>query len=129
MGLPQWFWVTNWKPLTDRVQAGGVWAEVTARPTSLTINPGSGLPAVKCDGPGEAYDSGRSAEAQRSDCSYTYQRSSAGLPGSAYQVTVTVTWGGTWRGSDGAGGALPALTRSTAFPVRIAEGQAVAGGR
>lgn len=128
VGLPHWFWVTNWRDHRDRISAGGVWAEVTAQPTSMTITPGGGLPSVGCDGPGTAYDPGRSAAEQRSDCSYTYQRSSAGLPGSAYRVTVTVTWGGTWRGSGGTGGTLPVLIRSTSFDLPVAEGQAVAGG-
>lgn len=128
VGLAEWFWVTNWRSRNDRVQAGGVWAEVTARPTGLTIDPGAGHAPLTCPGPGTAYDRSRPAQSQQSDCSYTYQRSSAGLPGSAYQVTVTVTWGGTWVGSGGAGGALPALSRSATFPLRVAEGQAVTGG-
>jgi hypothetical protein len=128
VGLAEWFWVANWSAHTGRAQAGGVWAEVTARPTSLTISPGPGQPSVRCDGPGTAYDSRRSADGQRSGCSYTYTRSSAGLPSGAYQVTATVTWGGTWVGSGGTGGTLPALSRSTTFDLRVAEGQAVTGG-
>jgi hypothetical protein len=128
VGLPEWFWVTNWSTRTDRARAGGVWAEISARPTRLTINPGAGQRPVSCDGPGAAYDRKRSADAQRTDCSYTFVRSSAGLPSSAYRVTVTVTWGGSWQGSGGEGGSLPALARSTTFPLRVAEGQAVTGG-
>jgi hypothetical protein len=128
VGLPEWVWITNWSTRTDRAQAGGVWAEISARPTSMTISPGAGLQTVSCPGPGKAYDRSRPADAQRSDCSYTFVRSSAGLPSSAYRVTVTVSWGGTWEGSGGAGGTLPALSRSTTFPLRVAEGQAVTGG-
>jgi hypothetical protein len=128
VGLSEWFWVTNWDSQHSRVQVGEVWAEVTARPTSLAISPGAGQSLVTCNGPGTAYDRRRPADGQRSDCSHTYGRSSAGLPSSAYQVTATVTWGGTWVGTGGAGGALPALSRSTRFPLRIAEGQAVTGG-
>lgn len=128
VGLAEWFWVTNWSARTARVRAGGVWAEVTARPTSMTIRPGRGLAPVSCDGPGTPYDPNRPAADQHSDCTYTYARSSAGMPSSAYQVTVTVTWGGVWSGSGGAGGTLPTLSRSTTFPVRIAEGQALTGG-
>jgi hypothetical protein len=128
VGLAEWFWVANWSSRTGRAEAGAVWAEVTARPTRLTINPGAGQPPVSCAGPGAAYDRTRPAAAQRSGCSYTYTRSSAGLPGSAYQVTVTVSWGGTWQGSGGTGGTLPTLSRSTSFPLPVAEGQAVTGG-
>lgn len=125
VGLPEWFWVRNWSSHHNRAQAGGVWAEVTARPTSLKINPGAGQPTVTCHGPGIAYHRGRPAAGQNSDCSYTYRRSSAGLPDNSYRVTATVTWAGTWVGSDGSGGALPALSRSSTFAVRVAEGQAV----
>jgi hypothetical protein len=128
VGLPQWFWVTNWDSHSDRVQVGGAWAAVTARPTGLTVDPGAGQRPLTCAGPGTAYDRQRSARSQRSGCSYTYNRSSAGLPNEAYTVTVTVTWGGTWVGSGGAGGTLPALSRSTTFPLRVAEGQAVTSG-
>ncbi len=128
VGLAEWFWVTNWSTRSARVQAGGTWAQVTARPTGLTIDPGSGQRSITCDGPGMPYDRRRPAGSQRSDCSYTYVRSSAGLPNAAYTVTVTVTWGGTWAGSGGTGGTLPALSRSTSFPLRVAEGQTVTGG-
>jgi len=128
VGLAEWFWVTNWSTQSARAQAGGVWAEVAAEPTDLTIHPGRGLDSVTCDGPGTPYDPKLPATAQRSDCTFTYDRSSAGLPHSAYTATVTVTWGGTWTGSGGAGGTLPALTRTTSIPIRIAEGQALTGG-
>lgn len=128
VGLAEWFWVTNWSTQSARAQAGGVWAEVSAEPTNLTIHPGRGLASVTCNGPGTPYDPRVPATAQRSDCTYTYARSSAGLPRSAYTATVTVTWGGTWSGSGGEGGTLPELTRSTSIPIRIAEGQALTGG-
>lgn len=128
VGLTEWFWVTNWTSRSNQVQAGGVWATVTAQPTGLTINPGAGQPSINCPGHGTAYDRTRPADTQRSNCSYTYVRSSAGLPRSAYQVTATVTWSGTWVGSGGTGGTLPSLARSATFPMRIAEGQSVTGG-
>lgn len=127
VGLAEWFWVTNWTSHSGHVQAGDVWATVTARPAGLRVDPGLGRPIV-CTGAGTAFDRTRPADAQHSDCSFTYERSSAGLARSAYQVTVTVTWGGTWVGSGGTGGSLPALARSTTFPLRVAEGQAVTGG-
>jgi hypothetical protein len=79
--------------------------------------------AMSCAGPGTAYDPGRPASAQRTDCSYTYRQSSKSQPQGVYRVTVTVVWGGTWVGSDGAGGGLPDISRSTTFPLPVAEGQ------
>ncbi|GAA4242398.1 hypothetical protein GCM10022254_75260 [Actinomadura meridiana] len=127
VGLPEWFWVTNWDSLSDRVAARSVWVEVVARPQSMTIDPGAGEPVVRCSGPGTVYDRSRSAASQRTDCSYTFARSSLREPGRAYRVRVTVLWGGTWRGSDGSGGVLPPLSRSTTFRLRVAEAQALYG--
>ncbi|GAA2456062.1 hypothetical protein GCM10010191_89230 [Actinomadura vinacea] len=123
VGLPHWFWVANWRPLSERAQAGGAWVEITARPQSLTVDPGGGQQSVRCPGAGTAYDASRPAASQRTDCSYTFSRSSLHQGDNAYRVRVTVTWGGTWVGSGGAGGVLPPLSRSTSFPVRVAEAQ------
>lgn len=127
VGLPEWFWVTNSRPISGRASARAVWVEVTARPQSLTINPGYGSRTVRCAGVGTAYDRSRPASTQRTDCSYTFPRSSAHESGGAYRVRVTVTWGGTWRGSDGTGGALPPLNRTTSFRLRVAEAQGLYG--
>jgi hypothetical protein len=114
--------------MSKRASAGPVWAEVTAAPQRIIIEPGAGLGSVTCGGPGTAYDPGRAASAQSTECSYTYVRSSAGQPDSAYTMTVTVVWGGTWQGSGGAGGTLPDIARSTSLPIRVAEGQGLYGG-
>ncbi|WP_208243726.1 hypothetical protein [Actinomadura violacea] len=127
VGLPEWVWVTNWHSQTGRVATRGVWVEVTARPQSMTIDPGYESPVVRCTGPGTAYDRSRPAANQHTNCSYTFSRSSLHEPGHAYRMRVSVTWGGTWRGSDGSGGALPPLTRSTVFRLRVAEAQSLYG--
>lgn len=126
VGLRHFYWAERgvWRPLKKRAQAGPVWAEVTAAPTRLVISPGD-RSSVACGGPGTPYDPSRSPDRQKTDCSHFYERSSAGLPGSAYLVTADVLWTAIWVGSGGAGGGLPSITRSTAFPVRIAEGQAL----
>lgn len=127
VGLPEWFWVTNWHSRSERVAARGVWVEVTARPLSMAVDPGHGRPVARCSGPGTPYDKARPAAAQRTNCSYTFSRSSLHEPGRAYRVRVSVTWGGTWRGSDGSGGVLPLLSRSTTFRLRVAEAQSLYG--
>src|SRR6266545_1937916 len=112
VGLPEWVWLASsqWHAVSRRASAGGVWAEVTASPQRIVIQPGVGLGSVGCDGPGIAYDPGRPASAQSSGCSYTYNTSSAGQPKDRYTMTVTVVWIGTWQGSGGAGGTLPAIS-------------------
>lgn len=126
VGLPEFFWVdrAHWYPRSKRAEAGGVWAEVTATPSRLSIRPGTG-DVLECGGPGTPYDRSRAPAGQNHNCTFTYKRSSAGLPGSAYRVTAEVVWTATWVGSGGAGGALPSLARSSSFPVRVAEGQAL----
>ncbi|MEV7006639.1 hypothetical protein [Streptosporangium sp. NPDC051022] len=127
VGLRHFFWAdrSQWHTISKRATAGPVWAEVTATPNHLVINPGSRQSSVTCQGPGTPYDPSKKPEAQKSDCSHLFTRSSAGLPGSQYRVTVSVVWTATWSGSGGAGGTLAPITTSTAFPLRVAEGQAL----
>jgi hypothetical protein len=130
VGLRHFYWVdrAQWVPHVKRVQAGGVWAQVTATPTRLDIAPGDGT-KLSCAGPGAPYDPSRAPEQQTSTCAHVYQRSSAGLAGSAYRVSASVVWSATWIGSDGAGGALAPLTITATFGLRVAEGQALVDGR
>lgn len=129
VGLPEWVWIprSQWRPLSKRAAAGGVWAQVTARPERLSIEPGSGLAARSCAGPGMAYDPARPASGQHTDCSYTYGRPSVSRPGAVYRVKVTVVWSGAWTGSGGTGGALPDLSRSSTFSLRVGEAQGLYG--
>jgi len=126
VGLPEWFWAdpAQWRPVSARVAVGGVWAQVTARPSRLQIQPGTGA-SLACTGPGTAYNPRLAASAQHTSCSYTYAESSDGLPGDAYQASVTVTWAAAWQGSGGAGGTLPPLGRTAAFALPVAEAQAL----
>jgi hypothetical protein len=130
VGLPEWVWLASgqWHAMSRRASAGGVWAEVIATPQRIVIEPGAGLRSVGCDGPGTVYDPGRSASSQSTGCSYTYAEPSAGQPKDRYTMTVTVVWSGAWQGSGGAGGTLPAISRSVSFPVAIAEGPALYSG-
>jgi hypothetical protein len=58
-------------------------------------------------------------------CGHAYDQSSAGQPGGAYRVTVTITWDITWVGTGGAGGALAPLETVAAAQFRVAESQAL----
>jgi hypothetical protein len=125
VGLPEWFWVpkADWNGTSVTVSAGPVWADAKAVPTELTYAPGGGNSDVSCDGPGAEYKKGG---AQQSACSYTYTQPSAGQPGNAYQASLVVTWTISWTGSGGAGGTITtAYTTGTAFPVRVAQAEAL----
>jgi len=129
VGLPEWFWVprAQWRPVTARVTVGAVWAQVTAVPQALQVQPGDSAPGtgITCDGPGVPAVAGASPAAVAGSCTHTYAQSSDGLPGNAYQVTVTMTWDATWTGSGGAGGALPPIGRPATFALPVAEAQAL----
>jgi hypothetical protein len=126
VGLPEWFWVGNWDPMHVTVAAGPVWARATAVPQQLTFNPGGGLNAVSCHGPGTAYRPALPLTAQQTDCSYTYPQPSTRQPGNAYQASVTVSWNVSWAGSGGAGGEVAAGVTSTApFTLPVAAGEAL----
>lgn len=126
VGLATWMWVDpgGSRPLSARAVAGPVWAEVTVRPVSTTWDPGDGHAPVGCLGPGTPYP------AESTDCSYTYDRSSAGQAKApsgdpSYTAQVSMTWEVTWRGSGGTSGTLPAITRTTSFAVAVMERQSV----
>jgi hypothetical protein len=126
VGIPLWFWVVErqWRPITRRVQTGPTWAEVTATPKQLVIEPGYGQRGVRCEGPGTPYEESLPAGSPGS-CTYTFTRSSAALPGATYAVRASVVWSAAWQGSGGAGAVLEPQVSTTRFGLRIAEGQAL----
>lgn len=137
VGLPTWLWVEpgSWRVLRQRTTAGPVWAEVVATPVATTWDPGDGSAPFTCGGPGTVYDRSRPESVQSTDCSYTYRRSSAGQPQTGpddndrfFTVTVTTSWQVTWTGTAGSGGTLPVLTRTSSFPLAVAQRQTVVTG-
>lgn len=128
VGLPEWFWVprSDWHPLSMTVHAGPIWATATATPIQLTFEPGNGLAAVSCVGPGTPYDAATSTARGHSSCSFTYEQSSAGEPGDVYRASVAVSWRVTWTGSGGVGGVLNAdLLVPYAFALSVAQAEAL----
>jgi hypothetical protein len=108
------------------VTAGPVWATATAAPAGLSFQPGGGLGAVTCAGPGTAYSQAVAPSKQHTACSYVYQQPSVSQPGHAYQASVVVTWRVTWTGSGGAGGVLNAgLPITFSFALPVAQGEAL----
>ena len=99
-------------------------ASCSATPVSAAWAMGDGT-TVTCKGPGTAYAAGDNPSAASPTCGYTYEPSSAGQPGGAYQVTVTITWDITWAGAGGAGGVLAPLQTVAAAEFRVAESQAL----
>jgi len=127
-----WFWTdpATFGVRVKRVQAGAVWAQVTAEPVSLWLDPGDGQAAVACVGPGRAWQDGRDGQWDRAPggCDYQYQRSTFGYPRGELTATFGITWRVSWTGSTGAapaGGVLPDLRTTTTDTFAVAEAQAV----
>lgn len=124
--LPTWLWIAPaiWRPQSRTAQVPGESVTATATPVAASWSMGDGH-TVTCRGPGTPYKSGDSPAAASPTCGYTYTRSSAGQPGAAFHVTVTITWDITWTATGGAGGTLPPLSSAAAAALRVAESQAV----
>jgi len=120
VAIPTWFWVDRWQPITQRTQAGGVWAQVVATPVEATWFTGDGSAPLRCSA-NEAW----SADAQPTSCEHVYARSSAGQTRNAYTARVVVTWQVRWAGSGGRSGTLPLMQRESMFPIAVAERQTV----
>lgn len=124
--LPLWLWVAAnvWQPQSKTAQVPGEAVTATATPVLAAWSMGDGK-TVTCKGPGTAYAAGDNPSAASPTCGYTYDQSSAGQPGGAYKVTVTITWDITWAGAGGAGGVLAPLQTVAAAQFQVAESQAL----
>jgi hypothetical protein len=133
VGEHTWVWVDRvvFSPRRKRVQAGAVWALVTATPVTLRVEPGDG-PAVVCDGAGTPFDATRyGLHAASPTCDHVYARSSFGLPEERVTATYEIWWRVTWVGSTGtapASGSLPDLVSRATTRFAVAEAQALITG-
>ncbi|WP_443282141.1 hypothetical protein [Streptomyces sp. 8N114] len=137
VNLDTWVWLDKgkFKPVDvtaslDLEDGTHLSATTTAKPTSLTLEPGtgdakmypgSGKCVVKNGQLGEEYSAGK--KDQTPPCGIRYLRAS-GKNGS-YPLKATLTWNITWKGSDGTGGDLPAGTFSTTKDVTVKEIQSI----
>lgn len=131
VNTPTYFWVAEetWAPVVARAEFGPVWAEATAEPTALIVDPGDLTEPVRCEFKPPEYVPGTPTETF-AGCSHRYLNSSAVAPnGESFTVTVSLEWHVTWRGSDGSGGDLGTLTTtSEGRPLLVAEVQAIVTG-
>lgn len=125
VNLETWLWVdeSTWREVSAEASAGGYFVRITATPdrTEWDMGEGRGGPTCRENTP---YDTGRSASAQESGCTYTYERPSAREEGRAYYATVTMVWTLAVESN------LPVTTepeaeREESFHVRVDEAQAL----
>ncbi len=128
--VPTWLWVDQgwWTTYEATASAGRVSSTVTATPVATEWNLGDGH-RVSCRGPGVAWRPGRTDSPGA--CTHTYRRTSAGQPGGTFTIEATVTFDVSWSSTVAAGGALPAISRSSTVDVEVGEVQAIGtrGGR
>ncbi|MET9392594.1 hypothetical protein ABZY20_19735 [Streptomyces sp. NPDC006624] len=134
VNLPTWVWLDKGTFKEVKVRAElpntGLWAETTAKPVALHLDPGtddaevfpaSGDCEIDDDGSiGTPYTKG-SAE-QTPPCGIRYLRATSGSP---YKLSASVTWQVSWEGSDGSGGDLPDGTFETTQDMDVQEIQSV----
>ena len=123
VGLRTWMWVDpeDWRPMSATASIVGLSATVTAQPTQTVWDMGDGT-TVTCNGPGTPYDPERPDAEQTSDCTHVYQHDGT------RSVLATIVWSVTWTATNGAGGSLGNVQRSTQFPLTVEQRQAVITG-
>lgn len=119
-------WVNCGGACTATARAGGNYATVTARPVSLTFDPGNGSPAVSCPGPGRPWvESDGNNAPTGGACAYKY----AHVTGPGYDQPVTstqtITWELTWVGSNNTAGTLTQRTTARNGPLNVLQIQTV----
>lgn len=133
VGLWTWFWTSSaaWAncggTCTATARAGGNYATVTAKPVSLTLDPGDGAPAVSCAGPGVPWRSSYGNDVPSSDGGCGYQYRTVTGPGYDQPVTAmqTITYQLTWTGSGNTSGTLTSRTTTTAGKLNVLQIQTV----
>lgn len=136
VNLPMWIWLDaqDFEPRTVRAElpVSGLWAETTAEPVSLTVDPGTedallypedGECGIDGEGRiGEPYQRGRAGEDP--PCGVMYERSTHGV--GAFELSVSLTWEVSWTGSQTGGrNELPSGTFETTHEVVVQESQAI----
>ncbi len=121
VGVKTWLWVdqAGWQPASATATVPGLSATVTATPVATEWKMGDGK-TVHCEGPGTPYTDG----ARTTDCGHLYSVASTGRTGGVYDAAVTVVWSVRWSATDGTGGDLGTLRRTTPFQLQVGERQA-----
>ncbi|MFD9936609.1 hypothetical protein ACFWZ6_26150 [Streptomyces massasporeus] len=134
VNLPTWVWLDKGTFKDVKVRAElpgtGLWAETTAKPVALHLDPGtkdsevfptSGDCEINDDGSiGTPYTKG--AADKTPPCGIRYLRATDGTP---YQLSASVTWQISWEGSDGTDGDLPDGTFETTQDMNVQEIQSI----
>jgi hypothetical protein len=126
VNLGLWLAVADPGQVSITASVGPVWATVTARYQGTTWDFGNG-DSTTCDGLGTPIVDKETAE--QGPCGYTYRWPSApkftGTDDLAYHASVTGHWVATYATSQGSGGSLGPIDRTTSFTYQVREIQTV----
>ncbi|MET9546675.1 hypothetical protein ABZY36_15375 [Streptomyces sp. NPDC006627] len=134
VNLPTWVWLDKgrFEPVKVRAElpGTGIWAETTAKPVGLHLEPGTSdaetfpadgdCPADEDGGIGTPYTKGSAKEDP--PCGIKYLRATGGQ---SYEMKASITWEITWEGTGGAGGRLPNGTFEGTQDVTVQEIQSI----
>ena len=118
VGIRAWFHVDTFAPASANAAAGTLSATVSARPTQVVWRLGE--TTLTCTSAGALWQPGLPDDA--TDCGYVFQRYTEGR---TIDATVDVTYQLTWTANTGDGGDLGIVTRTSTFPLRVWEIQAL----
>jgi hypothetical protein len=122
VNLGMWLAVDDPGTTTARASLAGVWAQVTAEPTNITVDLGNG-DTVVCDDLGSPIPNDALESLEQGPCGYTYRQSSPDdIP---YQLTITTNHAITWTTSSGAAGSLAPIARSVTIDYDVDEVQTI----
>lgn len=123
--------VENWGVLSATATAGGLSATVTATPVRSEFmmtdrgSLGDDSTTVTCRTAGTVYNPNYAMDDQGSDCSYTFRHSTGGEPDLKFHESATLVWQVSWSATNGQGGDLGEMARTSAFVVDVEEAHSV----
>jgi hypothetical protein len=134
VNAPTWVWLDKGTFQEVKVRAElpntNLWAETTAKPVALHLEPGTeDAETYPASGDCEINDDGsigtpyKTGDADKTPpCGIRYLRATNGEP---YELTASVTWQITWKGTGDTGGDLPDGTFETTQDMNVQEIQSV----
>jgi hypothetical protein len=122
VNLGMWLAVDDPGTTTARATLAGVWAQVTATISNITIDLGNG-DTIHCDGIGTPIPDTALDSLDEGPCGYTYRQSSP--DDDPYQLTITTNYNINWTTSNNQTGTLAPISRSITLDYDVDEIQTI----
>lgn len=122
VNLGMWLAIDDPGTTTARATLAGVWAQVTATVTGITIDLGNG-DTIQCEGLGTPIPDSALESLDQGPCGYTYRQSSP--DDDPYQLTITTNFNIAYATSNGQSGTLAGIGRSITLDYDVDEIQTI----